>query len=56
MGCPCCHQFPELSPEDERKLARYRSGENWVAPVPPVCTELWSELDWARYVTFTKEF
>ena len=46
--------LPNRTPEDqwepsERILEMYRNDE-WIAPVPPVCTTMWEEADWIRYI------
>ena len=45
-------RYPDATESDLDKLDKYRRGAAWECEPPPVCTALWDELSWARYVTF----
>ena len=45
--------YPNLSPSDVNRLVRYRRGDAYTFDPPTVCTALWSDLAWSRWVTFT---
>jgi len=36
-------------PPPMSKLQAYRAGK-WVCPAPPVCTALWKEADWIKFI------